>query len=152
MTKPRPVVALLSAAPGAGQALAHELIQRIAQAGVGAEFSPEFSFELTAGKLPALTLLIAPDAGPDDSGLREQLALERNPYSVLHGDASARLASAWQLLRALLALPTAAAAPEPARRAWSWACDKCSDPACEHRLFQDLLAKRPPASGTEPAP
>ncbi len=24
-----------------------------------------------------------------------------------------------------------------------WACDACSDPDCEHRLFQDLLARRP---------
>lgn len=152
MTKPRPVVALLSAAPGAGQALAHELIQRIAQAGVGAEFSPEFSFELTAGKLPALTLLIAPDAGPDDPGLREQLARARVSFSVLYGDASARLVSAWQLIQPMLKLPPAPAAQEPSGRAWSWSCDKCSDPGCEHRLFQDLLAKRPADSGTEPAP
>lgn len=25
---------------------------------------------------------------------------------------------------------------------WVWACEKCSDPACEHRLLSDLLAKR----------
>ena len=33
----------------------------------------------------------------------------------------------------------------PARRAapWFWPCDKCSDPACEHRLFSDLVARRP---------
>ncbi|HSV60104.1 MAG TPA: hypothetical protein VLJ19_14515 [Variovorax sp.] len=152
MTKPRPVVALLGAAPGARQALAHELIERIAQTGVGAGFSPEFTFELTAGKLPALTLLIAPDAGPDDPGLRERLARERVPYSVLYGDASARLASAWQLLQPLLKVAPAPAEQEPSRRAWSWSCDKCSDPACEHRLFQDLLAKKPADSGTEPAP
>jgi nicotinamide riboside kinase len=25
--------------------------------------------------------------------------------------------------------------------AWSWPCDKCSDPGCEHRLFTDLLGR-----------
>ena len=27
-------------------------------------------------------------------------------------------------------------------KAWVWACDKCSDPECEHKLLTDLLAKR----------
>ena len=26
---------------------------------------------------------------------------------------------------------------------WSWPCDKCSDPDCEHRLFSDLLGRQP---------
>ena len=25
--------------------------------------------------------------------------------------------------------------------AWSWPCDKCSDPDCEHRLFTDLIGR-----------
>lgn len=33
------------------------------------------------------------------------------------------------------------------RATWAWACDKCSDPACEHRLFtglQQVAAPAPP--------
>ncbi|WP_341905652.1 hypothetical protein [Polaromonas sp. YR568] len=29
-----------------------------------------------------------------------------------------------------------------ARSPWVWACDKCSDPQCEHRLLTDLIQKR----------
>lgn len=28
------------------------------------------------------------------------------------------------------------------RSPWVWACDKCSDPQCEHRLLTDLIQKR----------
>ena len=147
---PTPVVALLGAAAGVRQTLARDLIERLAQCGIGAGLAPQITCELSAGSAhPTLTLLIASEDG--DHGLRERLARERIAYSVLCGNAADRLAGAWQLLKPLLNLPQEPAAPEPTRRAWRWACDKCSDPACEHRLLQDLLAGRSgTASGTDP--
>jgi hypothetical protein len=145
MMTSRPVVALLGAAPGERQALARALSERLAKAGTGARFI----VDLAAGEPPALTLLLASDAQPGDSGLREQLACAGIPFSVLYGDAAARLQGAWRLLVPLLGLP--GPPPEPVGRLWNWSCDKCSDPVCEHRLFQDLLARRSAAAGTGPA-
>ena len=52
---------------------------------------------------------------------------------------------------ALLALQSAGLLPDGtaqraddggAARAWTWVCEKCSDPACEHRLFTKLRETR----------
>ena len=48
-------------------------------------------------------------------------------------------AQAWDAIR-LIADPDDG--PQPTRTTWAWTCDKCSDPACEHRLFSDLVAGR----------
>lgn len=72
-------------------------------------------------------------------------------FSVLHGDGEARLDSAWRLIQALLGLPPELAVSATERR-WSWTCDKCSDPVCEHRLFRDLLENKKRDQGTEPPP
>jgi hypothetical protein len=69
-----------------------------------------------------------------DALLREALAAAQRPFAVVHGRGPERLASA---LRAL----GLGGAQTPARAA-AWSCDKCSDPACEHRLFTDLLRRR----------
>ncbi|MBS0450839.1 MAG: hypothetical protein JSS14_05955 [Proteobacteria bacterium] len=93
---------------------------------------------------PALVLLLASSADEDAQGLRwrEWLAQAGIAFSVLHGDAQARLDAAWRLVEPLLGL-----APSPDSRAgstarWRWSCDKCSDSECEHNLFKDLLQKR----------
>ncbi len=36
----------------------------------------------------------------------------------------------------------------PAAAAWHWQCDRCSDPACEHRLFTGLAASEPADGST----
>jgi hypothetical protein len=151
---PKPVVALLGAAPGAGEALVRALTERLAQSGIDGACAPEFVFGLPAVERPSLTLLLASDAPTQDPGLRSRLARERIAYSVLHGDAAMRLDAAWQLLRSLLRLAPEPGAAQPSRRSWSWACDKCSDPVCEHRLFQDLIASRhgDSAIGQDPTP
>jgi hypothetical protein len=138
-----PQIALLGA-PGSGKAtLARALEARLAQHGMDAQVVVVDAL----ASVPALRqsgstihLLCAPVEASDAMGeaeslrWREALARATIPYSVLHGDAKARLECAWNLMA-----PTPSAAP-PTR--WSWQCDKCSDPACEHRLLRDLLAGR----------
>lgn len=69
-----------------------------------------------------------------DALLRRALVDAGLPFAVIHGQGPERLANA---LRAL-----GFAAAESPRRIAARDCDKCSDPACEHRLFTDLLGQR----------
>lgn len=69
-----------------------------------------------------------------DDLLRAALVDAGIPFAVVHGQGHERLGNA---LRAL-----GLAAPERPRRIAPRDCDKCSDPACEHRLFTDLLSQR----------
>lgn len=113
---------------------------------------------LAAQRGYALTLLLALDLpGAADRGqepspgrertdalLRAALARGQVPYAVIHGRGPERLANAWC---AINSRAEAAEAADRQRtpggaRTWSWPCDKCSDPACEHRLFSDLVARR----------
>lgn len=72
--------------------------------------------------------------------IRQHLQMADLPYQVLYGSKDDRLAQVMQSLRA----PDSLELPVPARakRTWTWSCDKCSDPQCEHRLLSDLLASR----------
>ena len=82
---------------------------------------------------------------PIDSLLRRQLADGGLPFKVIYGSGEERLNNA---LQAIGMAAATARAPSPASRTsarWVWACDKCSDPECEHRLFSRLSAKSPPA-------
>jgi nicotinamide riboside kinase len=56
-------------------------------------------------------------------------------YSSVYGTGHARTENALQAIRYALGLPRAGRA----RSNWSWPCEKCSDPQCEHRLFADLI-------------
>ena len=95
------------------------------------------------------TLLLALDVGPThanstgaaqrqhmDALLRQTLGQAQIPFQVIYGLGEDRLA------QALSALKRSPAVREARRKPWVWACDKCSDPACEHRLLSDLLASR----------
>ena len=74
--------------------------------------------------------------------------LQRNgvAFQVVYGQGPQRLGSALQALAATGVLPAAArpgaGAEDGARQPWVWACDKCSDPGCEHRLFRRLREPR----------
>jgi nicotinamide riboside kinase len=68
---------------------------------------------------------------PVDALVREGLAKAGVAYRVVYGSGPQRLANA---LRAL-----GDAARGESGAAWTWSCDKCSDPQCEHRLFTGLL-------------
>jgi nicotinamide riboside kinase len=73
-----------------------------------------------------------------DAQLREALQRARIPYRVIYGSGEERL------LNALAAIDSAS--PEDPRiasapsRPWTWSCEKCGDPECEHRLFTGLWA------------
>jgi nicotinamide riboside kinase len=72
---------------------------------------------------------------PVDGLIRSELARAQVRYSVVYGDGSQRLRNA---LRAL-----GQDAPR-AQQSWTWMCEKCSDPACEHQLFTSKLRGRTP--------
>jgi nicotinamide riboside kinase len=69
---------------------------------------------------------------PVDSQVRLALADAGVPFRVVYGSGAQRLANALAAIDATLREQ----APQPD---WTWNCDKCSDPECEHRLFTGLL-------------
>ncbi len=70
-----------------------------------------------------------------EAGFRAQLLQSGSAYSVVYPDDDGWLHGV---------LHACGHAPRPERQTLRrWACDACSDPDCEHRLFQDLLARRP---------
>ncbi|MBL0424467.1 ATP-binding protein [Ramlibacter alkalitolerans] len=77
-----------------------------------------------------------------DALVRDHLQRAGLPYQVVYGHGPQRLHSALQALTACGILAEARDLREETRKAgaagWVWLCDKCSDPACEHRLFRQL--------------
>lgn len=71
---------------------------------------------------------------PVDALVRTALASAGIGFRVVYGSGEQRV------LNALAAIEAQAAPPVPrTSRPWTWVCDKCSDPACEHRLFTARL-------------
>lgn len=75
---------------------------------------------------------------PVDALIRTALSRAAIGYRVVYGSGPERLAQALAAIGSPAAVPHATA---PRERLWQWACDKCSDPDCEHRLFRALLAR-----------
>ncbi|MGV3572973.1 MAG: AAA family ATPase [Ramlibacter sp.] len=75
---------------------------------------------------------------PVDRLVREGLARAGASYQVVYGTGPARLAGALDALARLGVAGAQAGRPAEAGRPWTWNCEKCSDPACEHRLFSRL--------------
>lgn len=77
---------------------------------------------------------------PVDALVRAGLQRAGVAYQVVYGAGPDRLEAA---LGALDGLGVVAARAERGAkgdaRPWAWNCEKCSDPACEHRLFSRLL-------------
>lgn len=74
-----------------------------------------------------------------DALLRSLLQGAQLPFQVIYGQGPQRLDSALQALVSAGVLPAAIVGRKDggaAQRAWVWVCEKCSDPACEHRLFK----------------
>ena len=95
---------------------------------------------------------LPPAAIQDDTRLRHDLAAAGISFHVLYGADAERLQQAQRIIANKL---TSQAGLNVDRKVnntsgretldhetWHWACDTCSDPACEHRLFSSLLAKR----------
>jgi nicotinamide riboside kinase len=76
-----------------------------------------------------------------DALLRTLLQGAGISYQVVYGSGSARLQGALAALRSAGVLPATqgGATADEAAAPWVWNCEKCSDPACEHRLFRRLL-------------
>lgn len=79
--------------------------------------------------------------------MRNALAQANTGYQVLYGGLDARADQALKAAISLLPRDKAFAEELPlsedaARKPWRWPCDKCSDPACERRLFTALLDQR----------
>ena len=109
--------------------------------------TPEWAQALAVQRGFEHTLLLALDVAPAnnplaaqrlrmDALLRQVLVKAQQPFQVIYGLGEDRLA------QALTALKRSPAVREARGKPWVWACEKCSDPACEHRLLSDLLASR----------
>jgi nicotinamide riboside kinase len=81
-----------------------------------------------------------------DALVREHLQRAGVPYQVVYGQGPQRLRSCLQALAASGLLPDrprdGATMEKAGGAGWVWTCDKCSDPACEHRLFTRLKEGR----------
>jgi nicotinamide riboside kinase len=86
-------------------------------------------------------------AGPEvresvDAQVRSALQRARIPYRVVYGSGDERLLNALAAIDSASSQEVRMTAPS---RPWTWSCEKCGDPDCEHRLFTGLWAS--PAAG-----
>ena len=146
-------IALLGA-PGTGKTrLARELAAHLQQQACDHEVLEGATLSaLPCDAILLMGLDLPSSAGGEaaDAQLRAELQSAALRYQVVYGTGEQRLHSA---LRALAAVGMLPAAPAPrheeggAARAWTWTCEKCSDPACEHRLFTRLQQERTAPAG-----
>lgn len=101
-------------------------------------------FDLTL--LTGLDLSMAADGMPEhqrhareamDARLRQLLSEHAMPYAVVYGTETQRTASALQAIAHHRGSPVARSADS--QRSWQGACEKCSDPQCEHKMFTGQL-------------
>lgn len=123
--------------------------------------SPEFKEALAQQRRFDHSLLLGLDFAPSAGALQPHNTAERSrvdtllrrsltqasvPFQVIYGTGDERLRQALSALGALKSPAAKSETPEEEtaspRKPWVWACDKCSDPACEHKLLSDLLLKR----------
>lgn len=91
--------------------------------------------------------LFPPDAAciTEDARIRAHLHASGVPFQVVYGTGAQRLRGALLALAAAGVLPAGIVPRHEeggASRAWIGACEKCSDPDCEHRLFTRLRQER----------
>lgn len=94
-----------------------------------------------ASKAPGATASMAAAQEAADQAIRTALASAGVSYRVMYGTSEQRLAQALDAVNPPQPQPTSATR-RGGKSAWTWVCDKCSDPSCEHRLLSDLLAQR----------
>jgi nicotinamide riboside kinase len=73
---------------------------------------------------------------PVDARVRAALEGAGITYRVVYGTGDDRTRSA---LAPVLQLLGRGPTGDPSAAKWTWTCEKCSDPDCEHRLFRRLL-------------
>jgi nicotinamide riboside kinase len=73
---------------------------------------------------------------PVDAHVRAALEDAGITYRVVYGSGEDRTRSA---LAPVLQLLGKGPTGDPSAANWTWTCEKCSDPDCEHRLFRRLL-------------
>lgn len=142
-------IALIGADDSGKTRLAEALAQRLAQRGVAASLVVEplpgcsigpGAFEAHRGAL--ILFIAAASPTPIDDMLRKALMDAKLGFAVVHGEGEEQLVNAWNAINAAVGADDPRPAALEGTAAWSWACEKCSDPACEHRLFSDLVARR----------
>lgn len=143
-------------APGTGRTtLARELAARLDALALPGRFviadpAPDTDEDLRGCDAVLLMGLDLPAAGDaalreaGDASLRSRLQRARVPFQVVYGSGPQRLQAALAVLESQGMLPsgTASRPAGDATRRWVWVCEKCSDPACEHRLFAQLRDRR----------
>lgn len=77
---------------------------------------------------------------PVDTALRAALALGGIQFQVVYGTGKSRLQNALRCLNLVVNTSFETNENRP-QRLRNWVCERCSDPVCEHRLFQNLLNK-----------
>ncbi|MFI4928216.1 MAG: hypothetical protein ACHP7E_11100 [Burkholderiales bacterium] len=96
--------------------------------------------------LAGLDLPSARGAEAQDASIRTRLQSAGVAFHVVYGTGPQRLRSALQALAAAGVLAAGLVGREDdgaeGRRPWTWSCEKCSDPDCEHRLFTRLREAR----------
>lgn len=144
---PPPTLICLLGAPGSGaQELARALQAQLAPTYLS-QARPDLP-QAGEPQTPALILLLGQD-GPSDAAAsawhaqcRAQLAAQGRTFQVLYGSAAQRLQAALRAVDGALPQALRETLPpypgEQAARLRNWACEKCSDPECEHRLFTAL--------------
>jgi HTH-type transcriptional regulator, transcriptional repressor of NAD biosynthesis genes len=74
-----------------------------------------------------------------DGLLRQHLQSAGLPYHTVYGQGQARLDNALRLVEQALNTPLTPRDASTEAKPLAWACERCSDPDCERRLFSRLL-------------
>lgn len=77
-----------------------------------------------------------------DALLRRELQAAGIPFQTVYGQGAGRLQAALRAVGAALGRGLLPDDPLLREGSGRWACEACSDPDCEHRLFSALLARR----------
>ena len=79
-----------------------------------------------------------------DAVLRRELQAAGIPFQTLYGPPQRRVQQALRTMGSALGLCLTPPDPTWSQDRRPWNCDHCSDPACEHTLFTQLLRQRSP--------
>jgi len=146
-------VAILGAAGSGKTQLSRELSEHLRQSACDLLVLDGEGLPGDATLVMGLDLPSASAAEAADAQLRAGLQSAGIAFQVVYGMGAQRLRSALVALAAAGVLPPGLVRrhEEGGAAGWIGACEKCSDPACEHRLFTRLRQEREaPAARQEP--